>query len=59
MKRLTLIPALILASPAWAHPASGPHVHGAENLPLIMGLVLIASAAGVVAVSRVQARASR
>lgn len=59
MKRLTLIPALMLTGPAWAHPASVPHAHTADTLPLVMGLALIATAAGVAAMARARARSRK
>lgn len=59
MKRLILIPALILTGPAWAHPASVPHAHAVDTLPLVMGLALIATAAGVAAMARARARAGK
>ena len=42
-----MIPALLLASPAVAHPASVPHTHAADwAVPLAVALILVA---GVVA----------
>ena len=33
----------LLASPAWAHPGSGPHVHGESLAPgVALGIALLA-----------------
>ncbi|WP_341233187.1 hypothetical protein [uncultured Sulfitobacter sp.] len=56
MKKLMILPALLLASPAVAH--SGLHVapHGAEWMPVFMGLAVIGTAAAVALRARVKAK---
>ncbi|QFT59793.1 hypothetical protein FIU94_13245 [Sulfitobacter sp. THAF37] len=56
MKHLILPPALLLAHPALAHP--GVHIapHGAEWMPVFMGLALIVAAAAVALHGRVKLR---
>jgi len=57
MKHLMILPALILASPALAHP--GVHIapHGTEWMPVFMGLAVIGAAATVVVRAQVKAKA--
>jgi len=57
MKKLIALPALMLASPAFAHP--GVHItpHGAEWMPVFMGLAVIGAAATVVVRAQVKAKA--
>lgn len=56
MKHLPLLPAALLATPALAH--DGVHVtpHGAEWMPVFMGLAVIGAAALVTLRARVRAR---
>ncbi len=57
MKKLTILPALMLASPALAHPGLHMTPHGAEWMPVFMGLAVIATAATVALRARVKAKA--
>ncbi len=43
---LTGCGAVLLATPAWAHPSATPHTHGGELIPLlasaiVLGMVLL------------------
>jgi CHASE1-domain containing sensor protein len=57
MKRLTCLPVALLSSPALAHPGVHLAPHGAEWMPVFMGLGVIAMAAVIVLRSHVKARA--
>ncbi|APE43698.1 hypothetical protein BOO69_09935 [Sulfitobacter alexandrii] len=56
MKHLMLLPALLLAPPALAHPGLHVAPHGAEWMPVFMGLALIVAAGAVALHGRVRAR---
>lgn len=56
MKKLMILPALLLASPAVAHPGLHIAPHGAEWMPVFMGLAVIGTAAAVALRARVKAR---
>lgn len=47
MRILAPLPALLLASPALAHPGFHIAPHGAEWVPVFLGLAVIAAAAFV------------
>jgi CHASE1-domain containing sensor protein len=57
MKKLMILPALFLASPAVAHPGLHIAPHGAEWMPVFMGLAVIGTAAALALRARVKAAA--
>lgn len=56
MKNLMILPALILASPALAHPGLHIAPHGAEWMPVFMGLAVIGTAAALALGARIKAK---
>ena len=58
MKHLTILPALLLASPAVAHPGLHLAPHGAEWMPVFMGLAVIGTAAAIALRARLKAKAA-
>jgi len=58
MKKLMILPALLMASPAVAHPGLHIAPHGAEWMPVFMGLAVIGTAAAVPLRARVKAKAA-
>jgi len=58
MKKLMILPALLLASPAVAHPGLHIAPHGAEWMPVFMGLAVIGTAAAIALGARVKAKAA-
>jgi hypothetical protein len=58
MKHLMILPALLSASPAVAHPGLHIAPHGAEWMPVFMGLAVIGTAAAVALRARVKAKAA-
>tara|TARA_R100000935_G_scaffold48991_1_gene74011 strand:- start:944 stop:1129 length:186 start_codon:yes stop_codon:yes gene_type:complete len=55
MKYLMILPAALLAGPALAHPGAHIAPHGAEWMPVFMGLAVIATAAIVALRGRTKA----
>jgi len=55
MKHLMILPALVLASPALAHPGLHMAPHGAEWMPVFMGLAVIGAATVLALSTRVKA----
>ncbi|WP_295510448.1 hypothetical protein [uncultured Sulfitobacter sp.] len=58
MKHLMILPALLLASPALAHPGLHLAPHGAEWMPVFMGLAVIGTAAAIAMRARLKAKAA-
>ncbi|MBQ0805270.1 MULTISPECIES: hypothetical protein [unclassified Sulfitobacter] len=58
MKHLMILPALLLASPALAHPGLHLAPHGAEWMPVFMGLAVIGTAAAIALRARLKAKAA-
>ncbi len=58
MKHLMILPALLLASPALAHPGLHIAPHGAEWMPVFMGLAVIGTAAAIALRARLKAKAA-
>ena len=57
MKHLMILPAMLLASPALAHPGLHIAPHGAEWMPVFMGLAVIGTAAAIALRARIKAQA--
>jgi len=59
MKKMLALPALLWASPALAHP--GVHIapHGAEWMPVFLGLAVIATASAVALRARIKETARK
>jgi hypothetical protein len=54
--RIALIPVLLSAAPAMAHPLNAAHLHRADAVSMMLGLTLIAAGIGAAVFARRRAR---